>query len=58
MMSSDTSKIISELTECEINIMTIIGRIGGSQNKNFTRQTVKKRPVTENSPTLMTHRIH
>ena len=50
MMSDDTSKIISELTECDISIMTIIGRIGGSQNKNFTRQTVKKKASNREQP--------
>lgn len=40
---SDIDEIISELTVYEKKIMNIIGRLNASPNKNFTRQTVKKK---------------
>lgn len=45
--SDDIDDIISKMTLCEKRIMKIIGRINGSPNKNFTRQSVKKRAKDE-----------
>lgn len=46
----DVDEIISEMTKWEKGIMTIIGRISASPNKNFTRQTVKKKASDKELP--------
>lgn len=47
---SNIDGIISEFTDCEKRIMNIIGRLNASPNKNFTRQTVKKKASNEELP--------
>ncbi len=47
---STTDEIISEMTECEKRIMNIVGRINASPNKNFTRQTLKKKATADEKP--------
>lgn len=47
---SNIDAIISEFTDCEKRIMNIIGRLNASPNKNFTRQTVKKKANDDELP--------
>jgi cobalamin-dependent methionine synthase I len=47
---SEIDDIISEMTTCEKRIMVIIGGINASPNKNFKRQTVKKKASDEEIP--------
>ena len=47
---SDIDDTISAMTDCEKRIMKIIGRINASPNKNFTRQTLKKKSSDEEMP--------
>jgi hypothetical protein len=47
---SEIDNIISEMTPCDKRIMVIIGGINASPNKNFERQTVKKKASDEEMP--------
>jgi hypothetical protein len=47
---SNINDIISEMTSCEKRIMIIIGGLNASPNKNFERQTVKKKASDEEMP--------
>lgn len=44
---TNIDELINSLSENDKSIMTIIGRISGSNSKNFTRQTIFKKATNE-----------
>lgn len=47
---SEIDEIITQLSDTEKMILTTIGRINASPNKNFTRQTLKKKSTDNELP--------
>ena len=47
---SEIDEIITQLSDTEKKILSTIGRINASPNKNFTRQTLKKKSTDKEEP--------
>jgi len=50
--------IINSMDPAEREVMTVVGRIGGSANRNFTRQTIKKKLRDDTLPEATGQLIH
>lgn len=43
VLMDEVELIIDSMDPAERKVMTVVGRIGGSANRNFTRQTIRKK---------------